>query len=258
MFMVPWGTNSATLGVGTDPDALLWKAAVVAAGGTVSDARRDGPVTKLYSDIRAAGLKSVLSRLSIYGGENSASALMDFISLTSSTLVNTPTVTVDRGIAGNATTSYVDTNFNLSTDLKFTQNSAHIADWQVSAGFSGALDAAAVNGTWLGGNNEINGTVASAVAFNDTTSSAFRGLSRSNSANFTRYFNGAPEATTASTSSAPVNLTYWLAGGRNFNGALNQANAAQFIFFSAGAGLSDAQMLALYNAVNTYKIAIGA
>lgn len=93
-----------------------WKAAVVAAGGSVSGGRE----TLLRAFIDGCledGVWHLIERLWILAAENTQSALIDLVALTAATPTNSPTFTTDRGYAGNGINSYLDTNFNPYTDM---------------------------------------------------------------------------------------------------------------------------------------------
>lgn len=123
-----------------DSAATAFFAAVVSAGGSVSTPRKT-LYNNLYLALRAIS-PSLLAwdRLWIFAAENSQAALIDLIGLHTATLVNSPTVTVDRGITGDASTSYVNTNYDPTVNgVNFTQNAGHIAHYTNLAGAGGQI-----------------------------------------------------------------------------------------------------------------------
>src|SRR5574342_691619 len=92
----------------------------------------------------AGGIWSKVDVLKVYAAADSPTALVNLKSASfTGTLINAPTFTVDRGYAGNGSTSYVDTNFNptTATTPNFTQDSAHMGAWVLTnrAGASAAV-----------------------------------------------------------------------------------------------------------------------
>src|SRR5262245_27860031 len=96
-----------------DASTTAWVSAVVAAGGTVSAARQT-IVDTLIRSLKAHSLFSVHDRIWLLASENTQSALIDIVNLSSATNSGA-TFTADQGYAGNASSTFVDTGFAGST-----------------------------------------------------------------------------------------------------------------------------------------------
>jgi hypothetical protein len=226
-------------------------------------------VSKLIRALKSAGVWSSLDRLWLFASENSTQALTDVVARATATAVNSPSFTANLGYAGNGSTSYVNTNFNTSTGTNFTQNSGHWGVWQNVAkttggdGNHGIINTdAGTNGTYtdfsagasaaMGRINSTNGSTATVVG-----GVGFMLANRTASTTMSTWYNNSKGTNSATASQAPQNLTLWI-GGRNFAGSINQASDARVAFVSVGGGLTDVQASNLYNALLTYKTAVGA
>jgi hypothetical protein len=262
-----WGNVAALGGSGTDSDALLWKAAVVAAGGTVSDSRLS-LVSTLIGSLKSAGVWTLLDRLFLLAAENSQSALIDLVALSAATAVNSPTFTTDQGYAGNASTSYVDTGFNPSTAALYSQASAHWGVWRRTAFSTGTNPSdGCTDNTFskeesfvsLAGN--YNGHIHEGGAtpiFTGATGVGHHIASKTSLSAWALYTNGAGVNSGSGVAVAPVNANFCVGARSRTGAAVANFHNAQTLAVHLGAALSVAQALALYNALNTYKTAIGA
>jgi hypothetical protein len=104
----------------------------------------------LVTALKSAGIWSKLDVLWVFATNNSNNATLNWITPASHqcTLVNAPTFTASAGFKGNGTSSYLDTNFNMSTQgVKYVQNDASRFVWVRTAlvtngmlgGLSGAI-----------------------------------------------------------------------------------------------------------------------
>lgn len=126
-----------TTGGAVDARARLWSAAVVGAGATVSRSQLNR-VSTIIKSLDAAGVWSSLDRLWLFAAENATQALIDIKALASATAVNSPTFAVSRGYTGNASSSYINTNFNASTaGGNYARNSASMGAWMVGTSPAG-------------------------------------------------------------------------------------------------------------------------
>lgn len=127
------GPRRALLAPPIDPDALRWRAAVIAAGGPVSDAQKRR-VSTLIRSLKASGIWPTLDRLWLFAAENPTQAGIDLVARASVTLVASPVFTAGRGHKGNGTSSYINLGFNASTAAgKYAQNDAMMATWVETA-----------------------------------------------------------------------------------------------------------------------------
>lgn len=116
--------GSASQGASTDPAALAWKAAVVAASGTVS-ATQLARVSSLISCYKTNNIWSIRDRTWLRASENTTQANLDIVNLQTSTPHGTITFTAGVGYAGDGSTGYIDTNFvPSSAGGNYSQNSA--------------------------------------------------------------------------------------------------------------------------------------
>ncbi len=132
------------LGLGTRSgscaEALQWFGAVTVAGGSVSGARRVA-VNRLIVTLQAAGIWPLLDRLWLHAAENATQALIDLKARATATAVNSPTFTVDRGYAGNGTSSYL--NLGLAANaagINFSRDGASFGGWILGFTGGGGVD----------------------------------------------------------------------------------------------------------------------
>ena len=81
---------------------------------------------QLVLDLKSGGIWSKLDTFGVFATDGDSDfALIDWINLTDMTAVNSPTFTIDSGFNGDGASSYIDTNFTISTDaVNYTQNNA--------------------------------------------------------------------------------------------------------------------------------------
>jgi len=81
---------------------------------------------QLVLDLKSGGIWSKLDSFAVFATDGDSDfALIDWIRLTDMTAVNSPTFTTDSGFNGDGASSYIDTNFTISTDAtNYTQNNA--------------------------------------------------------------------------------------------------------------------------------------
>lgn len=260
---------------GLDVDVVAWAAAVVGAGGTVSDARK-ALLNTMVAGLKNDGVWSKLDRLWIFAAENSTSALRDFVARSAATLTGAPTFTADRGYVGQDATNptiYIDSQYNPTTDATtFASNSCHISAWS-------RTNTASVNGGSLNGlaDNAGNNATGITVTFtdgnvygriNDATASGSQGVpgtrighwvvNRSGASATQVYQSGAlfssPNATSGSfPNSTIIILANVLVGNAFFHGTPNQVSAT-----SMGGSLTSTDATNFYNRLQTYMTAVGA
>jgi hypothetical protein len=96
-------------------------------GYTLPDATLQGKQNTLVISLKSAGIWNKLDILKIYATNNSNMATLNWKAPAShqTTLVNSPTFTANQGFKGNASTSYLNTNFNPATSgVQYTLNNA--------------------------------------------------------------------------------------------------------------------------------------
>jgi hypothetical protein len=132
------GATALTLaGCGSNHETMSWIAKVGERGGTVSSTRRT-LVDALISGLKTDGVWSKLDRLWLFAAENATSALVDVTDGQLATAVSSPTFTTDRGYTGNGSSSYIDSNYNPTTNAtNFVRNSGCAFGWSNTAGVDG-------------------------------------------------------------------------------------------------------------------------
>jgi len=263
---------AATQGGGApnyDPIVVAWRAAVISAGGTVSAVR-----LRIWSDmwagIRADGDLSSFDSLWGFCGEDTQSALIDFIGLRTATAVNSPTFTANQGYAGNGTTSYINSTWNPVTHgVAYTQNSAGIILYDRTARTDSAnyTGAGIYDGTNVAGlsprfggapSGGVNNNAANNVAGTAANASGIWIASRTGANQLDFYRAAASIASSgASASTAPLNLSMFV-GGLNLSGVMTLPSTDQNGMFGTTGGLSAAAVTRINLRLQTALTAIGA
>lgn len=183
--------------------------------------------------------------------------------------VNSPTFTTDRGYDFNGTTQYLSTQYNPSTQaVQYALNSASLFIW--------CTDNVQSDGTSIGAFASHISIITPRRAGSDTyiaainaisttggtvgTSTDSRGLThadRSGASLTTVYKNGASATTTTVASSGLPTQPIFL-GARDTDGSPNLYDTRAQAAAGIGASLGDTAAAALYTALNTYLVAVGA
>jgi len=171
-----------------------------------------------------------------------------------------------NGYQPNGTNGYANTFLNASTNLTNTNN--HISFYSRTATVGVACEMGTYNGTSnaffqvRAAGNYISGSGTNAIGFTTTGSALgfWLGTKRSNT-DREIYRNGVSEATnTTSDSLALPNILIYLGARNSVNyvppGAQLFSNK-ECAFSSIGDGLTDAEALAFYNAVQTFNTTLG-
>lgn len=267
------GSRSLWTSAGTtlDPATTAWVAAVVANGGSVSEARKT-IVNTLIVGLKADSVWSTkLDRFWLLAAENTASALTDLVGLTLATAVSSPTFTTDQGYTGDGSTNYLDTNFTPSTaGGLFTQDSAAYGFWVPSGTQTSGRCLMGVHSTSDSLMNLFGGTPGSSqmqAVVNDSGASpalspanvslpGFWVASRTASNVLSLYQNGAASgsgSTDASTANCDLSM-FVLARDRGFADQFSDASVSAAF---AGSGLSSIDVSSFYTRLRTYMTAIG-
>ncbi len=254
-----------------DSSALTWASTVTTAGGTVSSGRLT-LVGNLIASLKTAGVWEKLDRLWLLAAENATSAAYDLVGLNQITLVNAPTFTIDRGYAGNGTTSYIDTNFDPNNGVnKYLLNDAHY-------GFYNRTNQAATDAITMNSNNALADGVSEIdlkwsdgnlyCALNDNNFFAgavapadVRGIwtvTRTASNLVSIYQAGALFATSAIASINVSDYTFLVCAGRDGAGTVILPTTNQIGAAYMGGGLTAIEAAAFTTALQTYMTAIGA
>lgn len=222
---------------------------------TAPDETRKGLINDLIIALKAGGSWAKYDGLHVIAAHNAQAASLNWIEdAYPLTPVNSPTFTADRGYAGNGSTSYLEfTGYNPAAAPKHVQNSCHIGAWQRTASL--AADA----GIGSDGNHNVNlrQTVGKVRLFSSVslaqaqTGSVGHVVGRRNASVQEMFKNGVTLASNAPTNAAiGTALRLGLVGGIY--------TTQQFAISHMGADLTAGEILAAYNAFNTYLTAIGA
>ena len=265
-----YGNPAAMAPVVYDPIVTAWNAAVISAGGAPTAAR-----LRIWSDmwagIRADGDLSSFDSLWGFCGEDTQSALIDFVGLRTASAVNSPTFTASQGYAGNGTTSYVNTTWNPATmGVAYTQNSAGIilydrtartdAANMVNCGiYDAATKTAGVSPRQLSNAGAgVNNNPATNLSIAQNNASGIWIASRTGANQLDFYRNGSSIASSgASASTALLSLPMFV-GGINFSGSVTLATTDQHGMFGTTGGLTSAAVTRINARLQTALTAIGA
>lgn len=246
----------------------LWAAAVVANGGTVSEARAN-IVERFFAAERASGAYALTDDYWGLWAENAAQALTSLRQRRLATAVNSPTFTTDRGYVFNGSSSYLDTGFipsahaaamtgsNMRGAVYERTNVNANASMGVTQGTDQNL-AVFARSTGPVAIGTLNSASAS-VTLSSADSRGFTVASRTLAPVFEIFKNGVSLGTATPASSATTLPTISLfIGARNNAGTPNSFKAASVGFACAGASLSAVQEAAQYANVQAWATAVGA
>jgi hypothetical protein len=211
---------------------------------------------KLLINLKLSGIWDKLDTFAVFAtdAEDSPSsgtsdfALIDWKRLTQYTAVNSPTFTTNGGFNGNGTSSYIDTNYNPSTQ--------RINYQQINAGRFFWVDNR-LGSIWEGNSTTTNDSrngVTTTIKINQGTSQlnsavtfnvdGFKSINRTSSTNVEVFTDTTQNSRTSN--SAPISsLNQFVLRGAN------SYSASRFRFYAMGASLVS-ENTDFYNAMNTY------
>lgn len=189
-------------------------------GYTLPDATLQGKQNATVLSFKSAGIWSKLDVLYIMATNNSNMATLNFKNPSAHqlTLVNSPTFTANQGFKGNASTSYLNTNFNPATSgVQYTLNNASRFIYLKTAFVTSPyyiLDSAQTFSINTLQNRSVNdqkinqGT--SAVSSNaDLSGVGLKVINRTSSTNV-ELFNGSTQLSRTATSTSISSLNQWV------------------------------------------------
>lgn len=249
-----------------DPDALLWRAAVISNGGTVSTNRLT-LVSLLIGGLKNAGTWSAMDDALVLSADNNTQALTSLKQRRLATEVNSPAFTANLGYQFNGTTSYLDTGFVPSTmAVSMTGTDMRAATYETVNVGATTYAMGVRNGVNQNiqlvpraatGNANGNMDSASLSFLVGTSGIGYTSFSRPNSANLQAFHNGVnvggPSAPGSTGSSLPTAAIF--IGGYNSGGTLTTPRATTLVWVSWGASLTAAQEAAEYAVVQSYMVA---
>lgn len=231
-------------GTGLDVDAAIYIAAVESADGQALEAGVKWEIDQFIRGCKADGIWSAIKASCILAGARTLNGALVPLVGTAPTNNNFVSGDYDRktGLAGNASTKYINTNRNNNAD---PQNSQHLSayvsvratsagsliegrDPATSAGLSGIRDQVG------SGSPQFYSRSTSTPTSNRITSGSFVGISRSASGSFDYRINNATASQSATSTTPPnVDITVFATSA----GAAGFSNA-RMAFYSIGESLN--------------------
>ena len=255
--------KKASGGVSLPPFTSAFVITVVGRGGVVTDAEKE------YLSVFETSMGSNLAELDrfwIHGLSNNVAARTSFVNPTSTiiTAVNNPTFIPNQGYQGNGSTSYLNTNYNPSTQgVKYTLNNAsgfaYIGNNIVSQTVAfGSLGSGAVSAFLYPQYNSLTPLYAINDGGQDNTGTGNSlGLSsvlRINNTSSRLFKNGVLNGSATRSSVTIPNLPLFI-GGFNLNG--NLAGGSTYKFAATGFGSSAVNQTTLNNSIQTLGTSLG-
>lgn len=265
------GYTSGALPTPMDAATNAWVAAALINGGRPTNARII-TVDALIIALKATGVWAKLDRLWLFAASDQPSALTDLVNTSLATAINSPTFTTDRGIAGNGSTSYIDTGYNPATNaVNFSLNSVSLHFWVATghAAADGQQDGGVATNTFSSELTGRSNTTSGLYAFqlNDASPAQV-----TNSGNTTGFFGGVRSSSTArniyqngvDTLGANSQVSVSVPSANIYVGARDQAGAGagnfanqQTAAYAIGGALTAAQALSFYTRMRLYMTAVG-
>lgn len=259
--------NPIFLGSALDEDAARWIAAV---GRSNVSAPRGALVSNTIRELKAANVWAALDFLPVLAAENAASALVDWRARKTTTAINGPTFTADRGYAFDGATNYLSTGFIPSSNsVAATGTSFMLGVYERTNVAAPTIAVGAANSATqtmrltprsAGSQMLIHVNAAAVSVANSVTDS--RGLSTAitDGVNGTGYVNGSVSATSALTTPGSAHTTW-----RLFIGCYNsagtplsfRASTIGYAMYGANAWTAT-QHLQFYTIMQRFMTALGA
>jgi hypothetical protein len=221
---------------------------------------QQGNQNTLLRELKSYGIWNKLDSFCVFANDGGSNfALIDWKRLSLYTAVNSPTFTINSGFLGNGTSSYIDTNFNISTGTNYTLNNASRNWWAFDSGSGtgGALDGLSpsnytrtsffdnamqlMNSTLLSSTNVIMNLY------------GWRGFYRSGLNDIANsWFDGTMSYVAhVQTSTALVSSNMLI-----FRNSAGFGGRRRFAFYSLGGNFTSAENLLYYTAFNKYRLTL--
>lgn len=251
-------------GAAVDAATTAWVNAVVAAGGTVSGARKT-LVDQLIVGLKTDGIWAKLDRLWIFAAENTKSALIDLVATSSanpSTIfvelaedsvnpTGAPAFTVDRGYTCDGS-AVINTGFVPTTHgVQYTLNTAHASVWSLTSAqnssytaFSGQTN---IFAAYSDGNcyTRVNNNAGSGGASTDGSGFILAVRTAASGASAIMGYRNAVNIVNTADGAAGLDASQWIVNDR------------QIAATSVGGSLSGTNSTNFYNRLRTYMTAVG-
>lgn len=265
----PTGTPTPTpSAVAFDSGATAYLNAVVTAGGTV-DATMSAATNTFFTSIRSSGLLSKMVTMYPFIGGTAASHAINAINPTGSTGIfnggwtHSVSGSTPNGVNGYLRPKQGSANADVIPDL--ATNFTHglyinevlgSGDLSVAGGcHDGAIDLtqvsfAAVNQVAI----QTNCPLASAINITRDTNGGLYGGTRIS--NTQEVYQQNASGLTNSSSFALSDTHYYAIGARNSGGSINEFFSKRFSFAFLGSNFTAADMITMYNAIQTYQTSL--
>lgn len=237
---------------------------VIAAMSSAPDGTRDALIRTLISDVYDAGIWFKFDLFYILAAHDEQAGRINWITpgTFTCTNVNSSTFTVDRGYAGNGSSSYLDTNFSPSVHHNaLARDSANIWAYQrTTAGtFTFGQQASLRTHVRAGNGSNTGARVNSSTQVDGPAGGTVPifGMGRRNNSTQASVIRDGVEVT-APTSNTSAALTSSTITFGKVGGAGTEFSGAQMAGGGVGSYLDDTEMAALYTALHTYMVAVGA
>jgi len=259
---INWGKSYLDLagGGGFDADYQAVLDYATAQGYTLPSSGQQTLQNQLVVDLKDGGIWSKLDTFAVFATDGDSDfALIDWKRLTDYTAVNSPAFTSNQGFQGNATSSYINTNFNLDVNkVNYALNSASIGVYDLnnqSGNFIfGAAESVTIrtSGNWNSTTNKFTRINDGSSGFPSTniTNNGFVMVNRTSSSNLQIYDNGILHQQSTITSNDTPNQNLFLMAFNNEGSAILHSNSKLSIAF-VGSDLS-AEVSSINTAFNTY------
>ncbi len=233
------------------------------------DDTRKGLINALIVSLKAAGVWTKLDVFYVLAAHDAQAARRNWkADAFNLTAVNSPTFTMDRGYAGNGSSSRLTTNWDPATNgVQYTQNASHLSLWDRTSragattgqagGYSATSSQCSIYARWTDNKayayqNDNNGGVAT------TATQGLLIADRASASALDVSLNDVSLGTPASLTTAALGAHDIYICGVNANGTAGTFSTDQIAAVSLGASLGATARTALYSALNTYLTAIGA
>jgi hypothetical protein len=237
--------------------------AVIGAMSSTPDSTRQGLINAAIGTMKTAGAWTKMGIFGVFMAHAEQAALLDWVNPTGTPFAKggAPTHTTDRGFAGDGVDDFIDSQRAWNTITGVAQDNAHAGGYmafggsnsQAGVGIAGSsnVQIGRTSGNMSSRLNNSTITTADAVS---ATAGAHLGLSRSSSAGFDRYIDGA--AVTAAVQASSAVSTGNFVGLRS--NALFSAPTLSLRVMHAGAALTASEMAAVRSALQTFAAEVGA
>lgn len=232
---------------------------------TAPDVTRKGLINDMILGLKADGDWTRLDVLVVLAAADSQAALLDWKDLSDGAEVSAPTFETDRGYTSDGSTSYINSQFNPSTDaVKYIQNNASYGvygrDNKNETGILAGLIISNFNGSFYFPrlSNNFSGRINSnnSLVLANTDSRGLSSVQRQNSTLKRSRMNGVNLGSNTDNSVSPANGEFYILCRNKLGTGAETFSTIQGALYFFGSGLLN--HLNVYNRIQTYMIGVGA